>query len=199
MALTTVDQALSRVFDFEDTPENRKLLERLIAIAHDELVRICDREFEYDPARVEHLRPYDGRLYPRLLPIKAVSSLRLVEDNIAYEVDGAQILLTDQGSTTPYPYRRLYGSRPARRYALTYSGGYQEDEIPADLLRILDDLIQYFRVSRDQYAGVSAGGQTGVIRTRIRYHKSGIPSWIYDRIRKGPYRRIIPRAVSYGY
>ena len=198
MALTTVDAAIDRIYDFNDVEKDRELMARLIEIAEGELVRLCDREFEADKMRSEKLAAHNGRLYPRLLPINHVYGLTLDGEPVDYELDGEQVIISGGYRYGLYPFQRLYGeSASAPEYTLTYSGGYAADQVPADLLRILDDLIQFFRVSRSQYAGVSVGPQTGAVRTRIRRHKSGVPAWIFDRLTK--YKRRIPRAVSYGY
>ncbi len=160
-----------------------------------ELERVTDRLFEHDADHVDELPQVNGVLYPRLLPLGDVASVTLDGDACDFEVQGSTIIV---GGNLPYgtTFHRYFSIRPERLYVVTYSGGYETTDVPEDLMTLVKAYAEFVREFAALNSGYATGAQAGVSRTRLRYMKAGVPSYLFDRSSK--WRRRVPGVSDHG-
>ncbi len=182
-----MDLDLARTFfrneQFTDNAEESRL-QRAIDTAQRTLEHITDRLFQYNPAASDTLPVFDGYLYPRTLPLLAVSAVTLDGEPLPFDVyDEAVYIQTAQVVRGPFVIR------PPDRYTVTYSGGYVMDgegrNVPADLVDLMGSLTRLFLDVEHSITRADAGfGNQTNARTRNRYSKGGIPTYLYNRAKR---------------
>lgn len=167
-----------------------------IASGQAELERVTDRLFEHNAAFVESLPQVNGVLYPRLLPLVSVASVHLDGQAVTHEVQGNTIIVGGGLSNHGTLYR-LYATRPAKLYSVTYAGGFAPENVPEDLITLVKAYGEFVREFQSLSSGYATGSQAGVSRTRLRHMKAGVPSYLFDRSQK--WRRKVPGVTSGTY